>query len=78
MLHRTAKKHFDSLGLTKLPSIKSLKQEYAALDAEKRKLYQSYRAEREEMTTLLRAKNNVDRLLDEPLKLAKTHDRDAL
>lgn len=63
IIHRTAKKYFDSLGMTKLPSIQSLKQEYASLYAEKRKLYQSYRSEREEMTALLRAKSNVERLL---------------
>ena len=76
LIHKATKKHFDTLGLAKLPSIQSLKQEYAALDAEKRKLYQNYRAEREEMTILLRVKNNVDRVLDEPRKSAKTHDRD--
>ena len=76
IVHKAAKKHFESLGLTKLPSIQSLKQEYAALDAEKRKLYQGYRSKREEMTALLRAKNNVDRLIGEPKKSTKTHERD--
>lgn len=63
LLHRAAKKHFDSLGLTRLPSMQSLRQEYAALAAEKRKLYQSYRSEKENMVALLNAKYNVDRLL---------------
>ena len=78
IIHKAAKKHFDSLGLTKLPSMQSLKQEYATLDAEKRKLYRGYRAEREEMNSLFRAKSNVDRLLHEPLHLTKTLDCDAL
>jgi len=76
IIHKAAKKHFNSLGLTKLPTMQSLKQEYAALDAEKRKLYRSYRAEREEMNALFRAKNNVDRLLGEPRKSRKDHERD--
>lgn len=63
LLHRAAKKHFDSLGLMRLPSMQSLRQEYAALAAEKRKLYQSYRSEKENMVALLNAKYNVDRLL---------------
>jgi len=78
IIHKAAKKHFDSLGLTKLPSMKSLKQEYATLDAEKRKLYRGYRAEREEMNSLFRAKSNVDRLFDEPKKSRKDHERDML
>jgi hypothetical protein len=43
--------------------MQSLRQEYAALAAEKRKLYQSYRSEKENMVALLNAKYNVDRLL---------------
>jgi len=58
--------------------MQKLKQEYAALDAEKRKLYRGYRTEREEMNLLFRAKNNVERLLGEPLHSTKTLDRDAL
>jgi len=38
-----AKKHFDSLGLKKLPATQSLKKEYAALSSENKKLYQEYR-----------------------------------
>jgi len=58
--------------------MQSLKQEYAALDTEKRKLYRGYRSEREEMNALFRAKNNVDRLLGEPRRSRKTHERDML
>jgi hypothetical protein len=40
ILHRAAKKFFDEQGFkTKLPSINSLKQDYAATLAEKKKLY---------------------------------------
>ena len=60
---QTAKRYFDSLGLKKLPSIQSLKQEYAALDAEGRKIYPDLKAARAEMIELLTVKNNVERIL---------------
>lgn len=64
--HRAAKKHFDSLGLTKLPSMQNLKTEYATLTVKKKKLYGGYKAAREEMVVLMRAKHNVDQLLSIP------------
>ena len=60
---KEAKRYFNSLGLTKLPSIQSLKQEYAALQAKKGKLYSAYRQAKAEMIELLTAKNNVERIL---------------
>lgn len=63
LLHQSAKKAFDALGLKKLPSIQALKREYAVLLAEKKKLYQGYRQARENMKNLLTAKENTDRLL---------------
>ena len=62
-LHREAKKAFDALGLKKILSIKALKQEYAALSAEKKKLYGEYHTARQEMKDFITAKSNVDRLL---------------
>lgn len=62
-LHREAKKAFDTLGLKKIPSIKALKQEYAALHAEKKKLYGEYHTARQDMKDFITAKSNVDRLL---------------
>jgi len=35
LLHKTAKNHFDSLGLKKLPTVKAINAEYAALLTEK-------------------------------------------
>ena len=58
-----AKRYFDSLGMKNLPSIQSLKQEYAELLEEKRKLYPELKAARAEMIELMTAKNNVDRIL---------------
>ena len=39
LLHQAAKKYFDGLGLKKLPTVKSLQAEYAALLAEKKSAY---------------------------------------
>lgn len=62
-LHRAAKKYFDGLELKKLPSISSLKQEYAVLLAEKKKLYSGYHDAKDNMRELLVAKGNADRIL---------------
>ncbi|MEY8312373.1 hypothetical protein AALA61_10360 [Oscillospiraceae bacterium 42-9] len=47
LLHQAAKKHFDELGITKLPSVKSLREEYAGLLEQKRKAYSSYKQARD-------------------------------
>lgn len=72
---QAAKRYFDSLGLKKLPSIKSLKQEYAALDAEGRKIYPQLKQARAEMMELLTAKNNTERILSMDAKQQK-HQRE--
>ncbi|MCD7797950.1 MAG: relaxase/mobilization nuclease domain-containing protein, partial [Akkermansiaceae bacterium] len=64
MLHEASKRYFDSLGLEKLPSIKVLKQEYAVLSAENKKLYPDQKEARRKMIDLLTAKSNVERFLD--------------
>ena len=61
---KAAKAYFDEKGLTKLPAINSLKQEYAALTAEKKKLYSGYSAARNHMQEILMAQQNVHQLLD--------------
>ena len=63
LLHKAAKKSFDELGVKKLPTVKSLQAEYAALLAEKKAAYADYRKNRDEMKELLTIKANVDRLL---------------
>lgn len=63
ILHRAAKKYFDGLGLKKLPSISSLKQEWAALAAEKKKLYSGYHELKDRDRALAVAKGNADRIL---------------
>lgn len=66
LLHQAAKKHFDSLGITKLPSVKSLREEYAGLLEQKRKTYVAYKQARAEMKELHNVKANVDYLLELP------------
>jgi hypothetical protein len=81
-LHEAAKKYFDEHGFKgnkKLPSINSLKEEYAKLDAEKRKLYSGHKTAREDMIALKTAKQNVDMFFGEPrqpqqLERKKTYD----
>lgn len=63
LLHQTAKKAFDELGMKKLPTVKSLQTEYAELMAQKKAAYSSYRKARDEMKELLTVKANVDRIM---------------
>ena len=64
LIHQAAKKYFDSLKITKLPSVKSLREEYAELLEQKRKTYASYKQIRQEMRELYNVKANVEYLLD--------------
>jgi hypothetical protein len=66
ILHRAAKKYFDSLGEKKLPSINQLKQEYAALTGEKKKLYSGYRELKDQSRQLAAAVGNAERILGLP------------
>ncbi|MCD7882077.1 MAG: hypothetical protein LUG47_10555 [Clostridiales bacterium] len=50
--------------MEKLPSIKALKQEYAALSAENKRLYPDQKTARKEMVDLLTVKSNVERFLE--------------
>ncbi len=64
LLHKTAKKAFDEMGIKKLPTIKSLGAEYAELVAEKKKLYKEYTAVRQEMRELQTVQANVEKILN--------------
>ena len=66
LLHQAAKKHFDGLGITKLPSVKSLREEYAGLMEQKRKAYSAYKQARADMKELYNVRANVEHLLDIP------------
>jgi hypothetical protein len=64
ILHRATKKFFDAHGFKgKLPSINSLRQEYATILTEKKKLYGDYHRLRDSSKELAVAKANADRLL---------------
>ena len=63
LLHQAAKDYFNFVGATKLPTIKSLKAEYAALLTKKKEAYPEYRKSREEMRELLTAKANIEQIL---------------
>ena len=63
LLHQAAKRHFDTLGVKKLPTVKALNAEYAKLLADKKSAYGDYRQAREEWKELLMAKANIDRIL---------------
>ena len=68
-LHEATKRYFDEQGYKgkkKLPSINSLKEEYAKLEVEKRKLYSANKPAREDMIALKTAKQNVDMFFAEP------------
>ena len=72
LLHQAAKKYFDEQDLDKkLPSVKNLQAEYAALLAKKKSTYADYRRARDDMQELLTAKANIDRILG---KDVPTHD----
>ena len=79
LLHKAAKKAFDELGLKKLPAVKSLQAEYAALLAEKKQAYSEYRAVRDEMRNLQMARANVARIMGYDDRTPTTHkDRTTL
>lgn len=63
LLHRAAKKAFNDLGLKKLPTVKALQAEYAALLADKRAAYPAYREARAEMKKLLTYRANAEAIL---------------
>ncbi len=64
LIHQAAKKYFDELSITKLPSVKTLREEYADLLAQKRKSYAAYKQARADMQELQNIRANVEYLLD--------------
>ena len=63
LLHQAAKWAFNELNVKKLPKMKDLQAEYAALLAEKKTAYVELRKARDEARELLTVKANVDRIL---------------
>ncbi len=63
ILHRASKKTFNEMGIHKLPTVKSLQDEYARLLSDKKAAYPDLKKARDEMRELLTVKSNVDRML---------------
>jgi hypothetical protein len=63
ILHRAAKKYFDGLCMKKLPSMNQLKQEYATLVTERKKLYGGYHNQKDLSRELSIARANAERIL---------------
>jgi len=67
ILHQAAKKFFDDLGYdrdNRLPTVASLRVDYAAMLEEKKQAYREYRQAKSDMQALVTAKANVDRLFN--------------
>ena len=63
MLRKAAKEYFDSLHLKKLPKMKELSDEYAAILDEKRKLYAEYKSTKAAMQDFLIARQNIEAII---------------
>lgn len=63
-LHKVAKEYFDQLPGDKLPTIKVLNEEYAALLAEKKRISSNYYPARSEMKECVTAERNVRTFLE--------------
>ncbi len=74
IIHKAAKKAFDELGLKKLPTVRSLQEEYATLLAQKKADYAEYYKLEKEKCDLLIYKANTERLLN--LDREKTKNRE--
>ena len=64
ILHQAAKKAFNEMGLNKLPSVKALNDEYAALMKEKKADFAEYKAVRDDMRELIVHKSNIEKILE--------------
>lgn len=62
-MHEAAKKAFDKLDGVKIPTVAQIQTEFSSLLAEKKELYETYKAARKEMIAYQTAKQNIDRLL---------------
>jgi len=65
LLHKAAKAAFNEIEGNKIPTVKTLQNEYSELLSEKKKAYTKYHSTKKEMKNILTAKANVDRLLCE-------------
>lgn len=79
LLHRASKKTFNDYGLKKLPTVKSLQEEFTKLLTEKKAAYPELKKARDEMRELLTVKANVERMLGEDeLNIGKEKEEQAM
>lgn len=75
ILHKAAKKAFDELGLKKLPTVKTLQEEFNTLLTDKKAAYTEYRKAQDEMRELAVHKANAAYLLGIEEEKAKERER---
>ena len=63
-LHKAAKDAFQKMGVSKLPKVKELSEEYATVLEQKKSLYAQYRLSREEMREYQKALHNTEVFFD--------------
>lgn len=63
-LHKAAKDAFQKMGVSKLPKVKKLSEEYATVLEQKKSLYAQYRLAREEMQEYQKALHNTEVFFD--------------
>lgn len=79
ILHRAAKRAFNEAGLKKLPTVKSLQTEYAALLSEKKEAYAELHTVRDEQRELVTHLANVRQILgDDARETAKERGEETL
>ena len=75
LIHKAAKKAFDAFGLKKLPTVRSLNEEFARLLAEKKAAYAEYHRAPEQMRELMIHKANAAYLLGPDEQNRQTTER---
>ena len=63
-LHKAAKDAFRKMGVSKLPKVKELSEEYSTVLEQKKSLYAQYRLAREEMREYQKALHNTEVFFD--------------
>ncbi len=71
--HKAAKQYFDEIGVTKLPTVKSLRAEYEELLSQKKADYAKYYKAKEEYRTMLTYRANLAGVLG--IEDTKNHER---
>jgi len=77
LLHKSAKEAFNKLGLEKLPTVKSLQAEYAALLNEKKAAYSEYNSMKKELREMMIYQSNIEYILsDGEVKEQRKHEQE--